>query len=373
MKLAVLTNDYSPNPRGGGGIIAEQYVRSLQARGHEVRVLKCSDVRRRNILARVIFHLRDLFARDEIVREILEIKPDMLLTHNLTGCGFGTPKAIQRAGIPWVHMLHDVQLVEPSGQIIQGESHETLRRLWRYSWSRLRRVALGKPTAVFSPTKWLLDFHKSYGFFREIKSTVIPNPIPTTDHASKEGGTSPPLQGQGLLFVGRLSKDKGLDLLLAAWNEFGSDRPLLHIVGDGELEKDIESISDPLLVKHGHLSHDEVLSLMRKCETVTVPSRVWENQPTVILEALSQGCRVIASDVGGIPETLGNAGRLFPAGNIQALRDALRQTIGRVRTTEEIAAAQIVIARHRVDDAADVLEAFLRSNLNTRNFHPSSV
>ena len=370
MKLAVLTNDYSPNPRGGGGIIAEQYVRSLQARGHEVRVLKCSDVRRRNILARVIFHLRDLFARDEIVREILEIKPDMLLTHNLTGCGFGTPKAIQRAGIPWVHMLHDVQLVEPSGQIMQGESHETLRRLWRFYWSRLRRVALGKPTAVFSPTSWLLEFHRKYGFFREIKSTIVPNPIPTSLPIP---ATSYQLPATDLLFAGRLSKDKGVDLLIAAWSGLGDGRPLLHIVGDGELEKDIESISDPLLVKHGHLSHDEVLSLMRKCETVTVPSRVWENQPTVILEALSQGCRVIASDVGGIPETLGNAGRLFPAGNIQALRDALRQTIGRVRTTEEIAAAQSVIARHRADVVADVLEAFLRSNLNTRNFHPSSV
>ncbi len=373
MRLAVLTNDYPPNPRGGGGIIAEQYVRSLQSRGHEVRVWKCSDVQRRSILARLVVHLRDLFANSKLVREILEIKPDLLLTHNLTGCGFGTPKAIQRTGIPWVHMLHDVQLVDPSGQIVQGESHETLRRLWRFFWSRLRRIAFGKPTAFFSPTKWLLDFHRKYGFFLDGKAAVIPNLLPTVGRASGEGGTSPPLHRTNLLYVGRLSKDKGVDLLIAAWKGLGKDRPILHIVGVGELEKDIESISDSLLVKHWHLSHDEVLSLMRKCGTVIVPSRVWENQPTVILEALSQGCRVIASDVGGIPETLGNAGLLFPAGDISALQELLKRTIGSERSAEEIEVAHNLIARHRADEAADVLEAFLRSNLNTRNFHPSSV
>jgi glycosyltransferase involved in cell wall biosynthesis len=58
-----------------------------------------------------------------------------------------------------------------------------------------------------------------------------------------------------------------------------------------------------------------------------VPSRVQENQPTVILEALAAGSRVIASNVGGVGETLGQAGWLIPPGSPDALVSGVRSAL----------------------------------------------
>lgn len=111
MRLAILTNDYPPRARGGAGVVAETYARELERRGHEVKVfLKNADLYQRSAFNRLLFHVQDLWPRRSLVQEISTWKPDVLLTHNLTGCGFATPRLIQRRGIRWIHFLHDVQL-----------------------------------------------------------------------------------------------------------------------------------------------------------------------------------------------------------------------------------------------------------------------
>lgn len=357
MRIAILTNDYVPNARGGAGVIAKMYADALKDRGHDVVVEVCPPpFEGMSALRRLVFHLQDRGSRNDLVKKMIAAKPDVLLTHNLTGCGISTPRTIQRHGIRWVHVLHDVQLIEPSGRIVVGESFGIFRAIWRAAWSTLRRVAIGRPDTVVSPTEWLLEYHRRRGFFVTVNGRIIPNPMTDIEHIVDDGPR------EGILFVGRLDLEKGVQVLVDAWHALADARPTLHLVGSGSGEAEYRAMNDPKLVVHGQRPNAETRALMRTIAVLVVPSLLIENQPTVILEGLAAGCRVIASDVGGIPETLGDAGRIVPAGNVAALTIALSTELSTVATHDQ-SATNSILSAHRLDVAAAALEGVLKSNL----------
>ncbi len=363
MKIAVLTNEYPPHARGGAGVIAETQVLELKARGHTVRVfVESRAFRGASMFRRLFLHVLDLGSRRILVRDILEWKPDVLITHNLTGCGFGTPKQIQKHGCRWAHILHDVQLFEPSGRIVYGERYGLLRKIWRWGWACLRRSVFGSPDVVISPTQWLLGMHQRAGFFRQGEAVVIPNPISRvgvqciapshTVANATESGTLP--CAPTILFVGRLDIDKGVHVLVAAWKRM-SPRPKLVLVGDGELRQELEALNEADIVLRGVLSHDDVLREMEWANVIAVPSLVHENQPTVILEALALHKKIVATAVGGIPETLGNAGWIVPPGNSFVLEQALKDALEFVLSSAQEAVRREILRRH---DLHTVMNAF---------------
>jgi glycosyltransferase involved in cell wall biosynthesis len=123
-----------------------------------------------------------------------------------------------------------------------------------------------------------------------------------------------------LLFFGRLSKEKGVNVLLAAMQEI--DDVKLKIAGDGP-----DKINYQLSIKNyklgsrvefvGEKSGEELSELVRKARAIVVPSVWYENMPMNILEAVATGKVVIASRIGGIPEIIkdGESGFLFRAGD----------------------------------------------------------
>lgn len=384
MRLAVLTNDYPPQSRGGAGVIAEIQVRELLRRGHEVRVFtSVPEWTKSSLFIRLFHHLADLKANRKLVAEIIEWKPQILLTHNLTGCGIGTPRMLKRHGIPWVHVLHDVQLVEPSGRIVQGESFNPFLFVWRWKWSLVRRWALGNPTVVISPTEWLLKFHRKWGFFWSSKTKVIGNPV---EMGSTDGSPTSPRRLLGddrgeegrersILYVGRVDRDKGIGVLINAWRLLGPDAPRLSIVGDGTERVSLEAKKDARITVYGRQPIYRILDMMQEHSVLAVPSLLLENQPTVILEGLAAGCNIVASDVGGIPETLdgspyssarGAAGWIVKAGDIPALAAGLKSAIedaDPAAREEREKNRERVLARHRVDVVVADLESALKSNL----------
>lgn len=132
-----------------------------------------------------------------------------------------------------------------------------------------------------------------------------------------------------ILFVGNLLATKGVGDLLAAFERVaaGDDGVDLVLVGDGPMRKNCEQLADRLpgrVVVAGARPLDEVARWMTACDVVTLPS--WnEGTPNVVLEALSAGRRVVATDVGGIPDLLcePSLGAMVPVRNIDQLADAL--------------------------------------------------
>ncbi len=367
MRIAVLTNAYPPKAQGGAGRIAFEYTNILKGMGHEVKVWVPSEGFSRlgtmTPLARLFFHFRDLGPWKEIVKEITEWKPEVLLTHNLTGCGFRTPRWIRATGVRWIHVLHDVQLFEPSGQIVFGESFRAARRVWRAVWGWLRKRNLGQPDIVISPTKWLLEQHEAHGFFKKSKKVVVPNPVEVNvvSDAGRKNGQ--------ILFVGRLDRDKGIDLLLEAWPKMKSFADKLVVVGGGLRLEDFQK-QFPEIEFKGQLAPEEVQSIMAQSGVMIVPSLVMENQPTVILEGLACGCRVVASDVGGVKETLGEAGQIFKPGSVDDLVRAVREAIDYVgagarpaRVSARDTPTETILELHDPGTVAGVLAGLLKSNL----------
>jgi glycosyltransferase involved in cell wall biosynthesis len=134
----------------------------------------------------------------------------------------------------------------------------------------------------------------------EHRIVVKPNSTP-------DPGPPAPL-GDGFLFIGRLTEEKGVRLLLEAWGRRPAGR--LRVVGDGPLRAEVEAFArtrddvDFL----GSVDREGVASAFRESAVVVAPS-IWHDVlPTVILEALAAGRPVLGTDLGGIPYLIGDAG-----------------------------------------------------------------
>jgi glycosyltransferase involved in cell wall biosynthesis len=121
------------------------------------------------------------------------------------------------------------------------------------------------------------------------------------------------------LFVGRLSKEKGIRTLLAAWESLSDIR--LKIIGDGPLKTMVEATvaagSDSPIELLGWREHDEVLEVLRKARILIVPSEWYEGFPLTMVEALACGVPIVGSRIGGVGEIIetGSSGLLFDPGN----------------------------------------------------------
>lgn len=123
----------------------------------------------------------------------------------------------------------------------------------------------------------------------------------------------------GPLFVGRLSVEKGVRVLLAAWSILGNIP--LEIAGDGPLLGEAQRLGRARGLKGlaflGRIDHDQVLQHMKRARFLVVPSECYENFPMVAVEAFACGLPVIGPDHGAVAETVqeGQTGLLFSHGN----------------------------------------------------------
>jgi glycosyltransferase involved in cell wall biosynthesis len=164
-------------------------------------------------------------------------------------------------------------------------------------------------------------------------------------------------------YVGRLVPEKGVDLLLkAAAGIEGEWR--LAIVGTGPERDQLEMLTHHLglagrVLFQGSLPSSKLPDLYRQLDVLVVPSRSrpnWIEQfGRVLIEAMACGVPVVGSDCGEIPNVVGDAGLIFPEGNVQALQDCLARVmrdrdlgarlaqLGRARVLNRFTQAQIAI------------------------------
>ena len=121
-----------------------------------------------------------------------------------------------------------------------------------------------------------------------------------------------------VLFVGRLSPEKGCDVLVRAWGSCrdqmansgsgGESDAELLIVGDGPERVELESLASSTggegIRFLGRKQRDEVLELMRNAQFIVLPSVWYEGFPMTIVEAFSCGTPVVATDDGGMQEII---------------------------------------------------------------------
>lgn len=131
-------------------------------------------------------------------------------------------------------------------------------------------------------------------------------------------------------YIGRLVAEKGVWTLLAALADLPSAQ--LVLVGDGALRDEIERwvVAHQLAARVRlvpALPHEEIARVLNTLDVLVLPSQTtptWKEQfGHVLIEAMASGVPVVGSNSGAIPEVIGDAGIVFPEGDVGALRDAL--------------------------------------------------
>jgi len=351
MKIGIITNLYPPNARGGAETVIVRTVGELLALGHDVFVvtgqrrkdgkgimLDRSSTERiyrffpKNIyftlddyrypwFVRLFWHVIDAFSSysaDVISTILAKEQPDVVITHNLKGIGLNIPKAIRGWNVPHIHVVHDLQLVVPSGLIMFGKEEVPWHTKPFYKiYQMICKRKIGNPDLVLSPSHYVEKMYKDAGFFKGTKVIVLPNPAPNYRAEDPIIRTNGPLK---LLFVGQLSTHKGLAFLLDAIKHLSVD-VRLFIAGEGPSRADVEKAAetDKRISYLGYMPPAALIKVFHVADAVVVPSLCYENSPTVIYESLQAGIPVIASRIGGVGELVeeGKNGYLFTPGDMQ--------------------------------------------------------
>jgi glycosyltransferase involved in cell wall biosynthesis len=156
-------------------------------------------------------------------------------------------------------------------------------------------------------------------------------------------------EGPLAVCVARLSRQKGQDVLVRAWPGVRSRVPAarLVLVGGGSGEDDLRRAAGDAVELVG--PRDDVRDWLAAADLVAAPSR-WEGMSLVVLEAMASGRSVVATDVPGSEEALGDAGAVVPVEDVDAIVDAIAERLADL----ELAAAEGRAARERAERHHDV-------------------
>jgi glycosyltransferase involved in cell wall biosynthesis len=131
-------------------------------------------------------------------------------------------------------------------------------------------------------------------------------------------------EGKGgyALFVGRLSVEKGIDVLLEAWKQLGAKIPL-KILGDGTLAPEVSKATEQLMGVEwlGRQPMDAVYALMQDAQFLIFPSKWYEGLPRTLIESFACGTPVMAANLGAMSDfvTPYETGLHFQPGNADDL------------------------------------------------------
>jgi glycosyltransferase involved in cell wall biosynthesis len=220
----------------------------------------------------------------------------------------------ERLGKPIVLTAHDVLPRE----LFPGQTNFLIEAFIhrRLAWQRAQFAgALPKTGAVVTVSEFCAGVLRRFAPGANV--VMIPNWLQSVSTAP-----GAPCGGNRAVYVGRLSREKGVDLLLKA---LGGDITL--VTTGGPMAKEARRTHSLQRVPH-----DQVVSVMREHGMVIVPSRFNEPFGLVCLEARQAGVKIVASTAGGIPEILAGYPNAFlvphdlPAEKfVEALRQAAKR------------------------------------------------
>ncbi len=221
---------------------------------------------------------------------------------------------------------------------------------------RLRRVTNLAPSRMLAEE---IDLNARY----------MPNPFDLDLFLCTRSET----RNRDVVFLGRLVREKGVDVLLRALGRLQQRHQRLHltVIGEGPDEARLRSLAHQLGVAGqvewaGRLQGEALALALSSHRIMAVPS-VWrEPFGVVALEGLASGCRLLVSDNGGLIEAAGPSARHFAAGDDAALADALEASIATPATADQTAGADDHLASFRADRVATQYETLFRHLMERR-------
>lgn len=276
-------------------------------------------------------------AQGILKEKIGEIRADVVHFHNtfplISPAAYS---AAHEAGAAVVQTLHNYRLMCPAATFCRdGKVCEKCHNR-AFAWPSILHKCYRGNRAATAVAAAMLYYHKRRGTYRQDVDAYIAltafaarkfveGGLPEDKIVVKSNFVSPdPGIGEGAgdfaLFVGRLTEEKGVKSMLAAWKAVpGSRRLSLKIIGDGPLRDEVESsVRENDRIEYlGRQRPEEVYRVMGMARVLIFPSQWYEGQPRTIIEALAKGTPVIASRLGSMPELIedGRTGLLFEPGD----------------------------------------------------------
>ena len=353
LRFLFTSSFYPPYHIGGDAVHVKYLAEELAKIGHEVHVLHSLDayrLKRKNTPKDVEYcgvhthpiqtpfksssYLAYFFGGSSSVTRkfkslVKEIKPDVVHHHNISLLGY---KILEKQNeYTNLYTAHDYWLNCQQNNLLRNGSDICTKsscflcslrcakppQVWRHSMGF--KKALNEIDCIIAPSDYLRNkiAHRVCS-----RIVTIPNFTPRPPTNIGPSGFS-----NFFLYVGVLENHKGISSLVSLYAESKLDAKLI-IVGQGSLTNKIKAfvkkfdLEDKIFLL-GWAQHDILYPLLNDANALIVPSICPENNPLIILEALSVGTPVIASKKGGIPEIIEKVNGRLIFSDLERLKNIL--------------------------------------------------
>ncbi len=301
MKVLIL-NDYAEKI-GGMEIYCYALKDLLEKRGYQVRFFGGKGNLKEHNLIHFIFSFFSFRYYFKIKREMKDFEPDIIHAFSFFGnISASFLFAARKYRIPVI--------VTPPGFYPYALPRLTPGKIYRI-------ITMLKVLLYREIVKRYVDvftcLSKIFADFLRDKVGIENNKIKFVPLYTEWGNTT---EGKGyntkdILYVGRLSKGKGIEYLIQAIPRISKKFPetKLHIVGEGDMERNLKDLANKLGIEdkaifHGYVPHENLAKVYKEAAVFVLPSILRENLPLAIIEAMSKAIPVITTNFGGQAEII---------------------------------------------------------------------
>ncbi len=331
-KIFFLVRSLNVKSGGGSHFNAIEQITALKRIGYSVSVHTFTNNNNYPKELEVIQHdLKDGFISEQLsLCELMKEFEEECDLFFLYGVDFmwGAGRYKKEGGVNKVCVYLDTYL--PSMFILS--EHQLVHRIKRFLWDHLIGLRLARKVDIFfSVSPWLQMRYEAFGLphskfkllpnYLDLKSDVLPN------HKRNCKNNVPQL-----LYAGRITKDKGIDLLIESLSKIEDIDWDLTIVGDGESKSAVQTQVTALGLSSRvnfvpWVSQERLRDMYHEADVFVHPARWPEPFGRTVVEALYNGLPVIVPKEGGSSWIAGEAGYQFSNGNLNSLISVLREAL----------------------------------------------
>lgn len=292
-------------------------------------------------------------------RVLDEVKPDVVHFQSHIVVGRGLAYEAQKRGIRIVATNH----IMPENMIEFSLLPKFLQKTFISIAWRDARLSFDRAEAVTTPTRKAAEFLERATGLRGVHA------ISCGIDAHNYTPDFSPRTGNRILFVGRVTGEKHIDVLLNAVKLLPSSLDAtLEIVGGGDQFKNLQALTETLGIADrvtflGYVTDEELRQAYTRATVFAMPS-IAELQSIATMEAMASALPVVAADAMALPHLVhdGENGHLFRPGNAQDLADKLESVLGLPQDELDVLknASLRIVAAHDIQTTISTFESLYR-------------
>ena len=322
MNILIIHNKYKISGGEESVVLNEEHL--LKNHGQRVKIVYFNNAEISGVFQKIKVATGILYcntSKKSLKTEIKNFSPDVIHVHNIF------PKIspsifflANKLNIPIVQTIHNYRMICPSATLLFNGRVFEKSLDQSFAWSAIKhKVYRNSYLQTF-----ILAFHNFFHNLIDTWKSKVSGFIFLTDFAKRKFIDSKLLLDENklfikpnfvedkgfnyerekhFLFVGRLSEEKGIDVLLES---FSNTEHIIRIIGTGPIESRVVKAAfvNPNIVYLGKQPSKRVIEEMKVCRALIFPSVRYEGMPMTILEAYSTGCPVIASNLGAMADLI---------------------------------------------------------------------